>query len=89
MHIYNDQNLIIKYYKNFTQIKDLITNKVLLSYKKVYLCLSLKNSHKKVILNLNNMFFFFYNPFNLISFDFFNIYKIFYNNKNKIFLIKN
>lgn len=47
-------------------------------------CLILKDGHKKVVLNLNSVFCLLFSLSKLVNFGFFNIHKIFYNNKNKI-----
>lgn len=83
VYIYNKQNLITKYYNMLIQIKNLILDIILLGYEKIRLYFSLKNSYEKVILNLNNIFLFFFIFFNLISLSFLNIYK-----KNLIIRIK-
>lgn len=81
VYICNNSSLITEYYNKPTQIRSLTTNKISLGWGKLYF---LKDSYKKIVLNLNNIFFLFSNPFHLVSLGFLNIYKIFYDNKNKM-----
>lgn len=72
-----------KYYDKPTQIGGSIADGVSPGREKVCLCLSLKNSRERVVLNLNDMLFLLISPSNLISLSFLNIYRIFYDNENK------
>lgn len=85
VYVYNDRNLMTKFYNKPTQIGGSTSDGVSLGQGKVWLCFSQKNSTEGVILNLKDVFFLPSSPCNLVSLALLNNHKIFYNNKNETF----
>lgn len=72
VYIYNNQNLIIKYYKKVTQTGGLIVDGMLPSYENVQIYLNLKNGYKKVVSSLKYPFLLLHNFFNFVNLEFLN-----------------
>lgn len=75
---------MIEYHKKHTWIRSSTVDGMLPGWKKMFLCLNLKNRHKKVILDLKNVFIISHSPFNLVSLGLLNNDRIFYDNENEI-----
>lgn len=84
VYIYNNQFLIMEDYNKPIKIGRSILNRSLLGRKKIQLQLSLKDSSKSFILNLQNVYYLLSSQCNLVSLKLLNNSKIFYYNKNKI-----
>ena len=72
-----------EYHDKPTRIEGSTANGVSPGRGKVRLCLSLKNSCERVVLNLNDVFLLPSSPSNLVSLGLLNIHGIFYNNENE------
>lgn len=84
IHVWNDLRLMIDLIKNPTRVKGSTANKISPGCGIVQIRLALKNSRKKVILNLWNIFYLLNNLFNLVNLSVLNDTNIFYNNKHHI-----
>lgn len=82
IHIYNDKKLITNFIENSTKVKRLTSNNILPSRKMVKIKLVLKDELEKLVFMLINIFYFFYNLWNLISLGFLNNAEIYYYNKD-------
>lgn len=76
--------MIIKYYKRLIKVDGFILSKIFTSHKKIQLYFSLKNNSKRLISNLNNIYYLLNNLYNLVNLAYLNDSDIYYNNKNKI-----
>lgn len=84
IYICNNQFLIIEYYKKLIKIVGFIIDSLLLRRKKIKFQLIFKDGSKKIILNLQNIYYFLSSLSNFISLKLLNNSGIIYNNKNKI-----
>lgn len=72
-----------KYYKRLTKIAEFKTDGLSPSREKIQLQLKLKDDNKRIILNLQDVYYFPSNACNLMSLRLLNNSKIYYNNQNK------
>lgn len=82
IYIYNEKWLIYNYIKRLTKNRKLTLEQVLLSRKRVCLCLA-NNNKDKIILNLKNIYYLSKRLSNLINLILFNNHRIYYNNKKE------
>lgn len=77
-----------KYCNKPIQVRGLTVNKISLGCGRIQLFFNLKNGYKKVILNLNDIFFLLSIPFNFVRLSFFKIYKKFIIMRKKYCIIR-
>lgn len=83
VQVCNDRILMTEYHDKPTRIGGSTADGVSPGRGKVRLCLSLKDDHEGVVLNLNDVFFLPSSPSNVVSLGLLNIHGIFYNNENE------
>lgn len=73
-----------EYQNQFTDIGGSISNGTLLGQGKIHLYFTLKDNIKRLILNLNNMYYLLNSPSNLVSLAYLNDNDIYHDIKNEV-----